>query len=542
MHALPGLSHRKNDNIPFFASITLLIMMVWMILLSITLGLTLRFSLDTLQEKIDNSLTATTSALASTDLVRNALITGQSTQELNDYLDEMTRGSSDLDIISIADTRSIRVYHTKKDRIGKTFVGNDEGRALQGESYLSDAVGTMGYQHRSFCPVYDRDSHQILGFVMASTTHERLDQLHNDILATYAKLLFWLTACTLAFSWLLAVYLKRNLRGARPEDLLRTYLTQNDILNTLDEGLVSLDAEGRICFVNDAAQKALGVQADLLMGKPVDELLCGAYGQSFRNFHGSDLPTSRPNLLASSISLPGSDRQVSQVLILKDKTEAFRRAEQLNGTRHIISALRANTHEYMNKLQVISGLLQMNRVQEAQIYINDAAATQAQLITPILQRIHNTNVAALLLGKLNNMREMDIHMTLLANSSLPEHSAYLRTRELVTIIGNLLENAIEAINASPGNQARNIVLQITEDDTGLLISVSDTGTGIEPALLPHIWDQGFSTKASEGRGVGMSLIKSILDRHDGCYEVDSEPGGGTSITLIFSSKAGGGKA
>nr|MBQ8244140.1 sensor histidine kinase [Oscillospiraceae bacterium] len=531
-------TQRRSQTMPFFVQAMCAIMMVWFVLLSITLGMTLWYSLNTLQEKIDNSLSSITASLADSATVRQALSEGRCTEEIMDYLDDLVKYTEDLDIISIADRNSIRVYHVVHDRIGKQFVGGDQDRALAGERYFSDAVGTMGYQHRSFSPVFAEDG-SVLGFVMASTTQDRLEELRSQIAATYLNLLLILTACTLLFSAGLATYLQRTLRGAKPEDLLKTYLTQNDILNSLDEGLVSLDSDGKIRLVNQAATEALGKKDELLLGQSVDQFLRSESGESLLKTSGKDLPTNRPNLLINSVHLETSSRWARQVLILKDKSEAFRRAEQLNGTRHIVSALRANNHEFMNKLQVISGLLQMGRAQEALNYISNVSATHAQTITPVMQLIQNANVAALILGKLDNMRELDIHMTLLANSSLPEHSAYLSTRELVTVVGNLLENAIEAVNAVSDDRPRNIVLQVTEQESGLLIMISDSGTGIDPADLPHICDQGFSTKAAEGRGVGMSLIRGIVDRHGGSMEVDSEPGGGTTFTLIFSKERGG---
>lgn len=528
----------KSNTVPFFAQATCVIMLVLFFLLSIALGLTLRYSLDTLQDKIDNSLTSTTAALAENSSVKQAMITGKLPEDMIEYLDALVAKTNDLDVISIADRESVRVYHVVHERIGQKFVGGDEHRALAGEAYISDATGTMGFQHRSFSPVFDEDQN-VLGFVMASTTQDRMEQLRSNITTAYLNLLLILVICTLVFSAGLAAYLQQTLRGAKPEDLLRTYLTQNDILNSLDEGIVSLDSAGNIRLVNQAATKALGQRDELLLGQSVDDLLRRESGESLLKISGEDFPTNRPNLLVNSICLESSSRWARQVLILKDKSEAFRRAEQLNGSRHIISALRANNHEFSNKLQVISGLLQMDRAQEALSYIGTASVVQAQLIAPVLQLIHNANVAALILGKLGNMRELDIHLTLLANSKLPEHSRYLSTPEIVTVVGNLLENAMEAVNAVSDDRTRTIVLQITEDENGLLILISDSGIGIAPEIMPHICELGFSTKAAEGRGVGMSLIRSIVDRHGGSMEVDSEPGDGTTLTLIFTTERGG---
>lgn len=529
---------QKSNTFPFFVQVMCVVMTVWFVLLSITLSLTLQYALDTLQDKIDNSLVSTAATLASNNSVKEALLSGEVSEDMTAYLDAVVAKTNDMDVISIADKNSIRVYHVVHERIGQKFVGGDEARALAGESYISDATGTMGYQHRAFCPVLDDDG-KVLGFVMASTTQDRLERLRSDIIATYLRLLVGLTVCTLVFSAGLAVYLRRTLRGARPAELLRTYLTQNDILNSLDEGILSLDHAGKVCLVNQAAEEALGQGEELLLSKDVDNILRLESGESLRGAVGENLATNRPNLLVNSIQLGSSSRWAWQVLILKDRSEAFRQAEQLNGTRHMVSALRANSHEFINQIQVISGLLQMGRVQEALSYIGAVSDIQAQSIAPVVQLIHNANVAALILGKLGNMRELNIRLTLLANSRLPEHSRYLSTSELVSVVGNLLENAIEAVNAVSDDRARNIVLQITEDEQGLLIQVSDSGIGIVPEIMPHIWEMGFSTKAAEGRGVGMSLIRGIIDRHEGSMEVDSEPGGGTTFTLIFSKERGG---
>ena len=532
------LKRKKGQAAPLFVQTMCWIMLLWFILLSITLGLTMRYSLDTLQEKIDDTLRSMVTTIAISPTVRESVDAGVCDPLLLEYLDDLVDSMQDLDVITIADNHATRIYHINKDLIGQQFVGGDEGPVLEGESYFSDATGTMGYQHRFFHPVTN-DRGDVIGFVMASTTHTRMDQLRNHIAATYGKLLLILTVCTLVFSAGFAVYLNRILRGVRPEDVMKTYLTQNDVLNSLDEGLISLDPTGQVRLVNQAAEAALGRKEALLLGMDVDSLLLDQNGQSLKGIEGENLPTSHPNILLNSLKVSNSTHWARQVLILKDKSELRRQAEQLGGTRHIVSALRANNHEFINKLQVIAGFLQMDRPQEALAYIGNISADYSQSITPVMQLVHNASVAALILGKLNNMRELDIRLTLLGNSSLPEHSRYLSTHELVTVVGNLLENAIEAVNAQPPGTDRRVVLQLTEDETGLLIAVSDSGVGIREEDLPHIYESGYSTKAHHGRGVGMSLVKSAVDRHGGILEVDSEPGSGTTFTLIFNRPRGG---
>ena len=512
--------------------------LVWIALLSVTLAVTLHFSLSSLQEKIESGLRSTASSLAEDLEVKRALREGTCPEDLSNYLDDLIKKTEDLDIVTIANANSTRLYHVVHKRIGKQFVGGDETRALAGKSYLVDGVGTMGPQRRAFCPVRDERG-KVIGFVMAGTTMDRIQTLRNSIVNTYVKLAVVLALATLAIAGIVTLQVRRVLLGYSPEELVHSYLTQNEVLNNLDEGVAFVDAAGRIQMVNRAAEQMLGQRMELLKDAKLDSLLRGKSGGSLlkeENARKRNTSTSRPNLLSCSIPMEKDAKQFGTTLLLKDKTETMRAAEELNGTRHVISTLRANSHEFMNKLQVIAGLLQMGRQEDALMYIGKISALQAKAVGPVLQHIHNPNVAALLLGKLNNVRELGISLTLLPNSDLPEHSRYLSTSDLVTVVGNLVENSIEAINAQCEDGPRNITLQITEDENGLFILVTDTGVGIEQKNLERIYDPGFSTKARKGRGVGMSLFRDIVVRRQGSVDVDSEPQAGTSFTVIFNKK------
>ena len=533
------MKKQQIRSIPLYWKMMTWIVISWVLLLSVTMAVTMRYALRTFQDKIDEILVATVESLRSTPAVRDMLRTGVCPPEMDEYLDAVIEYTSDLDYITIADTDSIRVYHVDPDKIGKTFEGGDQYRALEGECYMTDTKpGNRDVARRAFGPVYDEDGN-IIGFVMAAARHIRIDDLRNEIYETYFQLGILLTLCTLIFGGALALYLGRNLRGVKPDDLLRMYLAQNDILNTLDNGLVSFDNTGRVRLVNAAAARMLGHREKLLVGRQVDDLLRAEDGSSLRDRTSDAIQSNHPNILVKPVQLPNANLWSRQVLILADKTEVTRYAEELMGTRHMISTLRANTHEFMNKLQIISGLLQMGYVEEAQGYIGQLASAHEQIMGPVMKLIRNTSVAALILGKDSNMRERDIVLVLMSNSVLPERSRYLSTDELVTVVGNLLENAMEATDVIPVGQMRGTALQITEDEKGLLIMVSDSGEGIAESVLPRIFESGFSTKAASGRGVGMSRIKEIVDRHGGSIEVDTDPGSGTTFTLIFSRERGG---
>ena len=521
---------QKKGIIPLFLQILIFSAIIWVLLLATTLAITLQVSLTTLQEKTENTLLSISSSLSRSEMVQNALEDGACPPALMSYLDNLISESPGMDVVTIADTHSIRLYHIIHTRIGQKFVGGDQGNALLGMSYFSTAVGTMGLQRRYFSPVKNKNG-LIIGIVMASTTMQQMKELRTEIFRIYSGLAGLLVLITILFSSILTLSVRHALHGFNPEELVHTYLTQNDVLNNLDEGIISVDKNGLIQLSNRAAEEMLGYSSESLTGGKLDDFLRNSQNKTLLGRKHKNIQTSNSNILACCI--PSKKKNLESTLILTDKSEAMRTAEQLNGTRHIISALRANSHEFMNKLQVLTGLLQMNKPQEAFDYISSISNIQSKAMSPILQYIANTNVAALLLGKLNNAREYDIEMTLLATSYLPRHSKYLTSTELVTVIGNLIENAIEAVNAQKADIQRSISLQISEDRKGLLIIVSDTGIGMSPEIISKIYDNGFTTKGDENRGIGMKLIRDIIDRDGGSIEVDSDPGSGTTFTLIF---------
>lgn len=535
------VKQHKRHRLPLFWRLTAIITAAWLLLLCATLFLTMHFSLRNMANKIDNVLMSTVETLGDAPYVRRTVERGYCELEFAEYLTDVVEKTEDLEFITIADSASIRLFFIDPAEIGKPFLGDDQYRALAGEVYLSTAAPkNYGTQRRAFHPVWD-EAGNVIGFVMASATYARIDEMQGEIIGSYIGIAVILAACTLLLSGILAVYLGRNLRGMRLEDVVRAYLSQNAILNSLDNGLISFDNTGKVRLVNTAASRMLGHREDLLVGRNVDELLRAADGTSLRDRTEGKLglQSDRPNILVRPVQLPNAELWARQVLVLADKSEITRYVEELGGTQHMVSTLRANTHEFLNKLQVISGLLQMGRTEEAQRYIGSIAATYEHITGPVLKLIHNTNVAALILGKSSNMRELDIDLILVSNSNLPERSEFLSTTELVTVVGNLMENAIEATDVIPAEDLRAVAVQITEDEKGLLIMVSDTGEGIQPENLPHIFERGFSTKAATGRGVGMCRIREIVESHGGTIDVDTEPGSGTTFTIIISQKRGG---
>ena len=217
---------------------------------------------------------------------------------------------------------------------------------------------------------------------------------------------------------------------------------------------------------------------------------------------------------------------VGAVSSFRDLTEVRSLAEQLTGVTKFIDALRAQNHEFLNKMHTISGLLQLKCYDEALTYIDDISDVHEEMLGFLIKNIRDATISGLLLAKYNKMQELKIRFTMDPSSTLNNLEDNMNGNILVTIIGNLLENAIDAVWGLEAER-RNISLTLIDAEEYLEIIVTDTGEGISEANYENIFKFGFSTKEGENKGVGLALVKEYVDDLKGTIEVESQENYGT---------------
>ncbi|MCD8351874.1 MAG: sensor histidine kinase [Planctomycetaceae bacterium] len=504
-------------------------------MLILTVALSVRYSINQLEMSQEQNLHNMAHILATSEPIITALKTGESTPELDSFLDAVIASQNNVDVITLADMHSIRLYHPDRSRVGQAFFGGDEGRALQGEHYLSQAVGTLGFQSRYFYPIFDHDGTQ-LGFAHVSMLMSNLDSLKANVLRVNLQTLAIVLLVGGLAAGILTMSIKRSLLGYEPDQLARFFVQRGEVMDSLEEGLLAVDEHGSIILANSATERILGISEETMRGKDVDsiipqiglkESLGGAKDDNLAITLGDE------SILYSRMPLNRKHRLIGAMAIMRDHSEVTRMAEQLTGVNHLLDALRANTHEFMNRLHVILGLLQGGNVDEAKRYIMDISHVQSATITTMTKTIENQTLAALILGKINRCNELGIRMHVRSDSAIPRRSRFLPTTALITIVGNLVENSIDAIQERGEAEGEaEIALLINENEHALQISLDDTGTGLSPEELERIARPGYTTKGIH-RGTGLRLIRGIVENYGGGMTVDSEKGVGTSMTLAF---------
>jgi two-component system sensor histidine kinase DcuS len=297
--------------------------------------------------------------------------------------------------------------------------------------------------------------------------------------------------------------------------------------------VIAVDNESRITIVNDEAKRLLRQSG------PVENLLLEAASKHWpAQLHLAEVLASGEPLRDRQISFNGSELLTNTVPVIvngqvtgaiatfRDKTEVSRLLQRLSGMAHYADALRVQSHEFMNKLHVILGMLHMKAYQQLENYIINTASNYQEEIGALLRKIHSPEVAGFFIGKISRAHEAGIELTIEETSLLPETDDAETTHVLISVLGNLIENAIDAIDGVEGHE---IGLSFHHHDDQLHCIVSDDGPGIDPAIGARIFEHGFSTKGT-GRGIGLALIRSHLEKLGGSIDFESEPG---ELTQFF---------
>lgn len=493
----------------------------------------LPLQLHTMEDNLESKITDT-AYLLSQD---SEIITGTKDQsfpsDLIQKLDQIKAScDTSVDYIVIADCNSIRLYHPDHSCIGQSFSGGDEKNVLRkGSSYITTRQGEHDVQKRAFAPILDTDG-SITGFVMVSASIQTIHEQERAVILQFILIFVLILLTGVVVAYLISRNIRSSLLGFEPGTFTNMYLQREEILDNLDEGIFAVNMKDECLYCNTSARDMLKDMNAVRNSAIYDQIqICRKNETSILN---QMIEIGENTFVINLIPLIRHGHTEAVLTIIRNKTELTKMAEQLTGTNHVIDAMRANTHEYMNKLHVISGLLQIGDIEEAKKYISNVSTEIEVNYQTVIRQIQNKTIAALLLGKQNRARELNIDFILRKDSSLELHSPYLSTRELVTIIGNLIENAFEACKG----EFRQVELYIGAADSGLTITVDDTGCGMSKQQIEKIYEGQYTTKG-EGHGFGLRLIQETVSQHHGYLEIESEPGLGTSFTLYFDKRREG---
>ena len=459
--------------------------------------------------------------------------------------------STSVSFVVIMSPAGIRYTHPNPDEIGKHYIGNT-AQALAGHPFSEVYTGTLGPSVRSVAPIYatnDQADHKIVGLVSVGITLEQVSTLASRALPLILAIALGAVALVGLGSWALSRRLSKQTLGLGPQEITRLYEHHDAVLHAMHEGLLVLDRRRRVLLANDEALRLLDLSgsAKPIEGRNVADLgldpALTALLASGRNAH-DETHLAGPRVLAVNQSKAVRDgRDLGTVATLRDHTELRALAGELDSARAFADALSASAHEAANRLHTVVTLIELDRPADAVRFATTELAASQGLIDRLLSAVGDEAVAALLLGKISQAAERGVEISITEDTAA--HDLAVPNRDLITILGNLIDNAVDAAAAGepphrvavglcsgPDSERNDGGLESGTQTVGLRIQIADSGRGIEPEHAEEIFTRGWTTKNEAGHGIGLALVRRSVDRNGGEIVVANDPVlGGAVITV-----------
>lgn len=466
------------------------------------------------------------------ETIAHSPILADSDQEvIYKYLDSLKDSLSDIDVISVVGADNIRLYHSNHKLIGSVYDGTlPQFQADVKEYYAASDVGPSGTQRRAYAAIYDKNG-AYAGFVIAVMLMENIREQTIQTLFIFLLITLVAVFTELMISAELSRNIKESLMGYEPDVFTAMYRIRDNILESLSEGVLAMGSDGTVQFANRAACNMLGENA--VGQKLSDPWLLATLQENEKEFNMQG-NLGDADVLVDRIPIMEEGNVIGAIGILHNRTEYTKLMEDLTGTRYLVESMRANNHDFTNKLHVILGLIQMEMYDKATAYIENITLLQRETISRIMKAVDEPAVAALLIGKNARASELNIKFIMREGCYYCKSDMSLPSETLVTVIGNLIENAYETMNEKPDDYGpqKELLFGIYSRPGAVLITVDDTGLGISRQDMEHIFENGYSTKG-KGRGTGLYQVKTMVEALGGTVSVESQEGIGTSFSVSF---------
>lgn len=460
---------------------------------------------------------------------REAATPGSATAVLQPFA-EAVRAETSTSFITVMAPDGTRWTHPRPEEIGRTYLGSRQ-QALAGSPHVETYTGTLGPSVRAVVPVFGAAGDgSVVALVAVGVTTAQLHEEFLRSLPVPLAALGSLMLVALAGSALVSRRLRRQTHGMGSEEMERMYSSHEAVLHSVREGLLVVDPDGRVGVANDEGRRLLGLGADDAdpVGRPAADLPVAPSLRDLlvdgRTATDETHLTDERVLVVSQSRVEWAGRRHGAVMTLRDRTELEALTGELDSTRALSEALRSQAHEAANRLHAVVVLVETGHPERAVEHAVEQLELSQRLTDSVVESIEEPVVAAVLLGKTAQAAERAVTVQVEPGSHLPAGLAASASagRDLVTVLGNLLDNAVDAVAALDDDDEREVLVGVRPDGADLLLRVSDSGPGLPDDLVDAAFTRGWTTKvaaSTAGRGLGLSLVDQVVRRRRGTVDV-----------------------
>ncbi len=448
---------------------------------------------------------------------------------------EAIRKSTGASFVVVANADGIRYSHPDPARIGER-VSTDPSQALSGSDYVGVQVGTLGRSVRGKVPIHDAAG-AVIGLVSVGFLEDKVAASVADLIPILIISSGLALTLGIGGSLLMARRIRRQTSGLGPREIGSLLEEREAVLHSIREGVIVTDAANRITLLNGEAEGLLGLDQSAV-GRSLDEVIpAGAVREVLTGARpGEDefAVAGDHVLVVNRVQTEIRGETVGAVATLRDRTELERIIRELDTERSLAHALRTQAHEFFNKLHAVSGLLELGNIDAAVELIASTTHVHQDLVDRVRERIGDPTLAALLLAKASVASERAVDFRLAGDAQLTPGAA--NAEDLVTVVGNLVDNAIDAATGGPNAW---VELGIGDVAGGVQIRVRDSGPGVTAAQASEIWREGYTTKRGVAHhGIGLALVQQLTERLGGWGKVTTD--GVTEFSVMLPARQGAG--
>nr|WP_272509123.1 sensor histidine kinase [Clostridium ganghwense] len=463
--------------------------------------------------------------VASMDVIKKTLATTKDYKVIQETV-ESFRKKTRFQYIIVMDMEGIKYSYPYENALGKVYRSGGEEWVLEtGQPYVSADRNVLISAIRAFAPIYYKEKQVgavLVGLLNNTVNKEIAPHMFNFKLTLVIGLLFGILGAAI-----LSYNIKKTIFGIEPKEIALLLGQRETVLQSLKNGILAVNEKGEIIFFNKTAKKIFGFSNED-RGKNIDNF-SSVYAERImkvlrtgHSVYDREVKiSSDKTLLCSHTLLKNHKNEVIGVAsTFQDLTKVKHMSQELKSIKKMTNELRAQNHEFMNKLHTISGLIQLEEYDKAVNYISDICEKKQEIVGLLDNKIKNSHIAGILLAKYYKASEAKIFLKIDSKSYLNDLPEGITEGEICSIIGNLIENAIdELVKMEEGE----ILVRINSDEKELKIWVQDNGRGINKEIRDKIFDKGVTTKRGN-RGFGLWIIKQIVDQADGKIKLFQDNG------------------
>ncbi|WP_394550423.1 ATP-binding protein [Pantoea sp. SGAir0183] len=446
---------------------------------------------------------------------------------------------SDASFMVIGDNRGLHLFHSvTADRVGKPLVGGDNAAVLAGKSITTIRTGGLGISLRSKSPILN-DRGQVVGIVSVGYLARYLDAITFSNMINLLIVAALVLIALFIFSWFFTCNIKKQIFSLEPREIGLMVRQQKAMMESIYEGVIVINEHLQIEVINQAARTLLGLSqsAEALRGQSVSQIISPVPFLSQpvmleKDTHDEISQFNALTVIASRVRIMLEDALMGWVISFRDFNDIDSLSAQLSQVKRYVDNLRIMRHEQLNRMNTLSGLLHMGRFEDAIDYIEAQSEHEQEWLDFVSARFSSPLLCGLLLGKAARAREKGVILHFDPACLMDKPFPPLSEAELISVIGNLLDNAIEATQRAPmPHEPVEVLIKLSARE--LIIEVADHGVGIAPAIRENMFERGVTTKTRGDHGIGLYLTESYITRTGGTIEVSDNVPRGAIFSLFI---------